>query len=172
MKIHKVNFRRRRARCLRYLKSDDDHHQHLNTPTTSHDHHHHVKALHIEQPYLVSSSPAILPLASGNGHNRPNSAASTTSSIIAHRTNDGLSDCESLIQSNGQTQSHPNTDLDNFYEEIKEQQQQTALALGTNGNKGDIINPYLEAKSLFQDSKSSQPIRDHHEVFYYEYEES
>lgn len=91
--------------------------------------------------------------------------------------NDGLSDRESLIKPTDQMQSRSNatnTDIDNFYEEIKEQQQQTALALGRNDSKGDLINPYLEAKcfepkkNLFQGNNSSQPIRDHHEVFYYE----
>ncbi len=90
---------------------------------------------------------------------------------------DGLSDRESLIKPIGQIQPRTDKDIDNFYEEIKEQQQQTALALGINANKGDLINPYLEAKSfeqkksLFQGQKSAQPIRDHHEVFYYECEE-
>jgi len=90
---------------------------------------------------------------------------------------DGISDCESLIKPIGQIQSRSDKDIDNFYEEIKEQQQQTALALGIHSNKGDIINPYLEAKCfeqkkpLFQGQQSAQPIRNHHEVFYYECEE-
>ena len=65
------------------------------------------------------------------------------------------------------------TDIDNFYEEIKEQQQQQMnLALGNNSD----TNPYLEPKSFedrrkfFDDHKPSPPIRDHREVFYYEYE--
>ncbi|CAF4797349.1 unnamed protein product, partial [Rotaria socialis] len=69
-----------------------------------------------------------------------------------------------------QSRSHAiNSDIDNFYEEIKEQQQQTALALGKNDTKGDIGNPYLEAKSfetnqiVFQGNKPVPPIRDHHE---------
>ena len=44
--------------------------------------------------------------------------------------NNNLSDRESLIKSIDKIQSHQNKDIDNFYEEIKEQQQQTALALG------------------------------------------
>jgi len=52
-----------------------------------------------------------------------------------------MNDDETLIKPIEQVQS----DIDNFYEEIKEQQQQTALVLG------------------------HQPIRNHHEVFYYEY---
>lgn len=157
-------------RSPRYLKSDDDHRQRLNAPTTSPNHH--GKSHQDEQPYLVSSSPTTF-LSATNVHNRPNSASSTTSSIILHQVNDGLSDRESLIKPIDQLQSHSkglNTDIDNFYEEIKEQQQQTALALG----KGDLINPYLEAKCfetkniIFQGNQSTQPIRDHNEVFYYE----
>jgi hypothetical protein len=62
------------------------------------------------------------------------------------------------------------TNIDNFYEEIKEQQKQDNLGLGNNQD----INPYLEPKlfedrkKFFEDNKSSQPIRDHREVFYYE----
>ncbi|CAF3713697.1 unnamed protein product [Rotaria sordida] len=174
--VHRI-VKHRQIRARRYLKSEDDHRQRLNTPTISPTHHHHHgKDLQIEQPYLTSSSPTILPSSSliVNNHNRPNSASSTTSSIIIHQMNDGQSDRESLIKPINQIQSRTNvtnTDIDNFYEEIKEQQQQTALALGKNNNdiKGDILNPYLEAKSfeqkknLFQGNKSSQPIRDHHE---------
>ncbi|UJR09528.1 hypothetical protein I4U23_013765 [Adineta vaga] len=171
--------KRRRERSLKYLQSDENHHEHLNSSKTSPDNNHHRgKNLHIEQPYLVSSSPAMFPLTSGNSHNRPHSASSTTSSIIIHQTNDSISDRESLIKSTDLIRSHPNADIDNLYEEIKEQQQQTALALGIhNGSKSELINPYLEAKSFeqnqsnFKDSRSSQPIRDHHEVFYYECEE-
>ncbi|CAF1394448.1 unnamed protein product [Rotaria sp. Silwood1] len=170
--------KRRRVRSRRYLKSEDDHRQRLNAPTLpspDRHHRHHGKDLPIEQPYLTSSSPTILPSSSlsvNGNHNRPNSASSTTSSIIIHQINDNLSDRESLIKPINQIQSHSNptnTDIDNFYEEIKEQQQQTALALGKNDIKGDIVNPYLEAKKiepkklLFQGNKSSQPIRDHNE---------
>jgi len=94
-----------------------------------------------------------------------------------HQMHDGLSDRETLIKSINQIQSRPDKDIDNLYEEIKEQQHQTALALGININKGDIINPYLEAKyfeqkkPFFQGQQSAQPIRDHHEVFYYECDE-
>ena len=109
---------------------------------------------------------------------RPNSASSTTSSIVIHQLNDGQSDRESLIKPINQIQSRSNTDIDNFYEEIKEQQQQATLAIGKNDSKGDLINPYLEAKFteeeqiFFQgNNNSTKPIRDHHEVFYYEYEE-
>jgi len=173
----KINLRRRRARKIRYLKKDDDQRQQLNNPITSSDHHHHdQKGLQVEPPYLASSSPTIFP-SSGNNHNRPHSASSTTSSIIMHQMHDGLSDHENLIKSINQIQSRPNKDIDNLYEEIKEQQIQTALALGINANKGDIINPYLEAKCFeqkkpfFQGQQSAQPIRDHHEVFYYECDE-
>ena len=123
-----MNFRRRRERSLRYLKNnEDDHRAHLNTPPTVPD----SRNLQVEQPYLASSSPAILPLSHGN---RPHSASSTTSSIILHHGNDAISEKESLIKPIDQLQSRPHTDIDNFYEEIKEQQQQTALALGLNGN--------------------------------------
>ena len=96
-----------------------------------------------------------------------------------HQVNDGLSDRESLIKpavATAQPTRAP-TEIDNFYEEIKEQQQQTALALSmSSGTTGDSSNPYLEAKyfeqspeqALFQGHPSSQAIRDHHEVFYYE----
>ncbi|CAF1399920.1 unnamed protein product [Adineta ricciae] len=163
--------RRRRERSSKYLKSEENHHEHLNSSKTSPaSNHHHGRNLQTEQPYLISSSPAILPLTSGNVANRPHSASSTTSSTIIHQPNDGVSDLESLIKP-------VNADIDNLYEEIKEQQHQTALALAIqNGAKGESSNPYLEAKtfeqkqSTLQDSRSSQPIRDHHEVFYYECE--
>jgi hypothetical protein len=63
-----------------------------------------------------------------------------------HQRNDGISDLESLIKP---ISSRPNAEIDNFYEEIKEQQQQTALALGISGNKGDFINSYLDPKNTF-----------------------
>ncbi len=120
-----IDFRRRPKR--RYSKTHND-----------------PKDLQIEQPYLASSAAIVLPQP-GNHHNRPNSASSTTSSIIMHQMNDGISDRETLIKPIGQISSHSNGDIDNFYEEIKEQQQQTALALGINGNKGDI---YIHNKIL------------------------
>jgi hypothetical protein len=146
--------RRRRARSLKYLNTEDDHRQHLNASASSPDYHHPPKKpIQIEHPHLLSSSTIV-------GH-RPNSSTS----II---TNDTLSDRESLIK-----QAHRltaiSTNIDNFYEEIKEQQQAN-LALGNNSEK----NPYLEPKSFedrrkfFEDNKSSHPIRDHREVFYYE----
>ena len=94
-----------------------------------------------------------------------------------HQINDGVSDRESLIKPSAPAAgSRAHGDIDNFYEEIKEQQQQTALALSMQGATGDTSNHYLEAKKpLFQGkpppSSSSQPIRDHHEVFYYECDE-
>ena len=161
-----INFRRHRTRVPRYFKSDDDRH--------------HGKGLQNEKPYLASSSPIRLPSSVHHSQNRPNSASSTTSSIIIQQLNDGQSERESLIKPIDQIQSHSNiknTDIDNFYEEIKEQQQ-TTLSIAKNDSKGDLINPYLEAKSIeekktfFQGNNNlSQPIRDHHEVFYYEYEE-
>jgi len=98
----------------------------------------------------------------GTNHHRPNSSTS----II---TNDGLSDRESLLKQPSRAIA-TSTNIDNFYEEIKEQQQQDNLGLGNNQD----INSYLEPKlfdgrkNLFEDNKSSQPIRDHREVFYYE----
>ena len=132
----------------------------------------------IEQPYLDSSAATILPPPSAPQSHRPHSASSTTSSIIMHQMTDGISDRESLIKPlvppavAPLAQSRPHGDIDNFYEEIKEQQQQTALALAMNGSKGDLTNPYLEArKSFFQGQSTVPPIRDHHEVFYYECED-
>ena len=155
-------FRRRRARALRYLKSNDDH------PHAPVDH-------QIDQPRLLSSSSPVMLPSVGHGHQRPHSASSTTSSIIMHQINDGVSDRESLIKPSAPAASRPHGDIDNFYEEIKEQQQQTALALSMQGATGDASNHYLVAKKpLFQGkppSSSSQPIRDHHEVFYYECDE-
>jgi hypothetical protein len=160
------HYRRRRARSIKYLSSDDDHRQHLNASTSPPDYHHHhhpptpKKPIQIEHPHLLSSSTTI-----GTNHHRPNSSTSTI-------TNDTLSDRESLLK-----QAHRmtaiSTNIDNFYEEIKDQQQQANLALGNNSD----INPYLEPKSFddrrkfFEDNKSSShPIRDHREVFYYECE--
>lgn len=150
-----ISFRRRR-RARRYSKTDDDHRQQLNIP----DH-------QMEPPYLDSSAATILP---PSAPPRPHSASSTTSSIIMHPMNDGISDRESLIKPViPPVQSRPHGEIDNLYEEIKEQQHQTALALGMTGSKGDLTNPYLEArKSFFQGQSTVPPIRDHHEVFYYE----
>jgi hypothetical protein len=141
------------------LKSDDDHRQHLNASTSSPDHHLPKKPIQIEHPHLLSSSSI------GTNHHRPNSSTS----II---TNDSLSDRESLLKQSSRMPA-TSTNIDNFYEEIKEQQQQQDnLALGNNQD----INPYLEPKSFedrkkfFEDNKSLQPIRDHREVFYYECE--
>ena len=153
-------FRRGRARSIKYLKSDDDHRQHLNASTSSPDYPHLPKRpIQIEHPHLLSSSSSI-----GTNHHRPHSSTSIT-------TNDTLSDRESLLKQahRGNTRS---TNVDNFYEEIKDQQQQANLALG-NQPDPDV---YLEPKSLesrrrlFEDMNSSQPIRDHREVFYYECE--
>ena len=147
-------FRRRRAASMKYLKSDDDHRQHLNASST--DYHHPQKPIQIEHPHLLSSSTIIPSLPS-------NHRVNTLSGI-----HDGLSDRESLIQQLGHSYA-TSTNLDDFYEEIKEQHQQPIhLDLGT--------NPYLEPKSfddrrkLFEDHRLSQPIRDHNEVFYYEYD--
>ncbi|CAF1246546.1 unnamed protein product [Rotaria sordida] len=49
--------KRRRTRTLKYLKPDDDHHQHLNEPTSLHDRHHPKKPIQIEHPHLLSTSP-------------------------------------------------------------------------------------------------------------------
>ncbi len=158
-----VHFRRRRAQSLQYLKSDDDHRQHLNASTSPSDRHP-KKPIQIEHPHLLSSSSAILPSPIGTNHHRPNSS-------ISILTNDGLSDRESLLKQAPRTTAI-STNIDNFYEEIKEQQQQANLALGNNHD----TNPYLEPKSFedrkkfFEENKSSQPIRDHREVFYYECE--
>ena len=76
---------------------------------------------------------------------------------------ENLSDREALLQQG------ISTSLDNLYEEIKEhhhQQQQRGEMNFTLG-KHPEINPYLAPKSI-DDTHSSQPIRDHREVFYYE----
>jgi hypothetical protein len=98
-----------------------------------------------KQSHLLSSSPINLPAAP--------------------------SDRETLIQPRGTLPTHQHGDIDNFYEEIKEQQQQTARILAAN-KEGDTSNPYLEAeKTLLQGSSTVKPIVDHHEVFDYEYAE-
>jgi len=145
--------KRRRVRSLRYLKSDDDHRQHLNA--SSPDHHPPTRPIQIEHPHLLSSSSTI-------GH-RPDSS----SSII----NDGLSDRESLIKQAHHTNAI-STNIENFYEEIKEQQQQVNLGLGNNRDTNHYLEPksFEDRRKFFEDNKSSQPIRDHREVFYYECE--
>jgi hypothetical protein len=153
--LHIYYFRRRRAQSLRYLKSNDDHHEHLNASLS--DHHYPKKPIQIEHPHLLSSSPTIISSLPSTNHHRPNSSSSMIN-------NDGLSDRESLLKLPSRNNA-TSTNIDDFYEEIKEQQQQTNLGLGTNHD----INPYLDPKS-FEDHKSSKPIGDHREVFYYECE--
>ena len=156
-------FRRNRTRSIKYLKSDDDHRQHLNATTSSPPNYPHSpkKPIQIEHPHLLSSSSPIDP-----NHHRPHSSTSIT-------TNDTLSDRESLLKQAHRSNAR-STNIDNFYEEIKEQQQQQQANLAL-GNHPDP-NPYLEPSSLearrklFEDMNSSQPIRDHREVFYYECE--
>ena len=153
--------RRRRAQSLKYLKTDDDHRQHLNASTASPEYPHcsPKKPIQIEHPHLLSSTI----------HHRPHSANSMT-------TNETLSDRESLLK---QTHSGNvrNSTSENFYDEIKDPSstyvQQTNLALG---KTHPDTNLYLEPKSFedrrkfFDENKSTQPIRDHREVFYYECE--
>ncbi len=62
--------------------------------------------------------------------------------------NDGLSDRETLIKPIGELPTRPNAEIDNFYEEIKEQQHQTALALGMNNNKGNRMK-FLSSSKTF-----------------------
>jgi hypothetical protein len=148
--------RRRRATTLKYLTKDDDHRQHLNA-SSDHHHRHPSRPIQIEHPHLLSTSPTIIP---SLNHHRPNSS----SSII---NNDKLSDRESLLKQSHRTNA-TSTNIDNFYEEIKEQHQQINLDLGN--------DQYLEPKSFedrkkfFDQNNFSQPIRDHREVFYYECE--
>lgn len=149
--------RSHRTKTIKYLKSDDDHRQHLNESVCSpdsndHQSHQPKRPLQIEHPHLLSN-------------------------INHHRINDNLSDRESLLK---QPTSHIqaiSTTIDNFYEEIKEQQHHHQNHLDTENNQDK--NTYLEPKSFtdrkkfFEDNnnKSSQPpIRDHREVFYYEYD--
>ena len=97
----------------------------------------------VDSPHLQSSAPVLLP---------PTAPPSDRDFLIKKDSN--------------------HRELDNLYEEIKEQQQQAALALSK--SKGEIFNPYLEAecfeqeKLLLKDHSSVPAIRDHHEVFYYE----
>ena len=161
------NFHRKRHRDQHttrnrgYMKKLDNPHEPLNDPK-----------------HLTTASPVVLPSAPPSNDIRPHSASSTTSSMIIHQNQDVNSDRESLIHSKPTALAHhPSsglTAIDNFYEEIKEQQQQTALALSRHGNVNEPFNPYLEAR-YFPDEQgkkigygNSQPIRDHHEVFYYE----
>lgn len=152
--------RRRRAQSLKYMKTEDDHRQHLNASISSPDYSHYPpkKTIQIEHPHLLSSSNLTT-------HHRPHSASSIP-------TNETISDRESLLK-----QAHHgnvrNSTNENFYEEIKEQQiqfQQSNLALG---KTHPDTNVYLEPKSFedrrkfFEDTK---PIADHREVFYYECE--
>ena len=136
------------------MKTEDDHRQHLNASTSSPDYSHYPpkKPIQIEHPHLLSSS---------NLTTRPHSST----------TNETLSDRESLLK-----QAHHgnvlNSTIENFYEEIKEQQA-TNLALGKTHPDNNL---YLEPKSFedrrkfFDDRKAPQPIADHREVFYYECE--
>ncbi|CAF0742594.1 unnamed protein product, partial [Didymodactylos carnosus] len=139
--------KRRRKRHLKYLHSDDDHdhdHQHLNSssPITNN----HLRPLHIEHPHLQE------PYAP-----RPTSTSSASSSVIIHHVIDNT-DRESLLKPspiNHFTQSE-REQADNFYEEIKEQQQQAALALAAihkdkDGTVGE--QHYLEPKSFAQKKK-------------------
>jgi len=145
--------RQRPRRDSQYIKDNDDQRQQLN------------------QPYLTTASPALLL----PGQQRPQSAYSTTSSIVMQQIHDDTSDRETLIRSNTEKPTAPSNDIDNFYEEIKEQQQQTALALRMNSNPNLYLEPndFQDTKPFFQgqqQQQTAQPIRDHHEVFYYECE--
>jgi hypothetical protein len=150
--------RRRRARSLKYLNSRDDQRQHLNTSG-----HSTSKGIQIEHPHLLSTSTTGAHPSSTFANQRPHS------SMIS---SENLSDREALLQQG------ISTSLDNLYEEIKEhhhhhQQEQRGEMNFTLGNHPET-NTYLEPRSieerrkLFDDTRSSQPIRDHREVFYYE----
>jgi hypothetical protein len=158
-------FRRRRAKSLKYLKPEDDQRQHLNASTSSPGHRPTIKPLRIEHPHLLPNSPTIIPSSTGtNLQHRPTSY----SSGINH---ENLSDRESLLRQ--VTRPHAtSTNIDSFYEEIKEQQQQAPLALGTNHDANHYLEPksFEERRKFFDDDKSSQSIQDHREVFYYECE--
>ncbi|CAF1449560.1 unnamed protein product [Adineta steineri] len=143
--------KRRRAESLKYLKSDDDHRQHLNASSPDY-HHRPKKTIQIEHPHLLSSSPTIISSLPNTNH-RTNISSS---SIV----NDSTSDRESLLKQSSRINT-TSTNNDNFYEEIKDHQQAINLDLGN--------NHYLEPKSFedrrkfFEDTKSSSPIRDHRE---------
>lgn len=117
-----------------------------------------------EPSHLSKGSPITLPSVTPSPA-RPYSASST---MIIHQTQDAHSDREALINSKPVVPPRLGpSEIDDFYEEIKEQQQQTALALSRHGNPNESFNPYLEAK-YSPDEKKIEPIRNHHEVFYYE----
>ncbi|CAF0916258.1 unnamed protein product [Rotaria sp. Silwood1] len=136
--------KRRRTRTLKYLKPDDDHRQHLNASASLHDRHHPTKPIQIEHPHLSSTSPTII----------------SSSNII----NDNVSDRETLLKHPSQINTI-STNIDNFYEEIKEkQQQQVNLTLGNMYNTNHNIEPKsFEERKFLEANKFSQPIRDHRE---------
>ncbi|CAF2384609.1 unnamed protein product [Rotaria sp. Silwood2] len=139
--------KRRRAQTLKYLKSDNDHHQHLNASASLHDRHNPKKIIQIEHPHLLSTSPKII---------------SSSSNII----NDNPSDRETLLKRPPQINT-TSTNIDNFYEEIKDQQQQQVnLTLGNIHDTKQYIEPksFEERKKFLEDNKSSQPIHDHRET--------
>ncbi|CAF5061089.1 unnamed protein product, partial [Rotaria magnacalcarata] len=127
----------RRARTLKYMRKEDDHRQHFSAPPANlNDNRHPTRGIKIEHPHLLSSPPKMI-----------------SPSVPVH---DNEPDRETLLK-HGHQINAASTNTDNFYEEIKEHQQQTNFNLGN----------YPELKN-FEDNKSSQPISDHREVFHNE----
>ncbi|CAF2140111.1 unnamed protein product [Rotaria magnacalcarata] len=123
----------RRARTLKYMRKEDDHRQHFSAPPANlNDNRHPTRGIKIEHPHLLSSPPKII-----------------SPSVPVHDTEP---DRETLLK-HGHQINAASTNTDNFYEEIKEHQQQTNFNLGN----------YPELKN-FEDNKSSQPISDHRET--------
>ncbi|CAF0809938.1 unnamed protein product, partial [Didymodactylos carnosus] len=135
--------RRRRQRHLKYLRSHDDHNnQHLDSSSPINNNH--LGPLRIEHPHLQ------LPHVP-----RPTSTSSaSSSSVIIHHVADN-NDRESLLKPSSPINHLTQGDreqADNFYEEIKEQQQQAALALAAIHNDTPEQH-YLEPKSFEQKKK-------------------
>lgn len=120
------SFRKRRAKTLRYLQTDDDHREHLNSSKTPPS-----RPLQIEHPHL-----------------RPTTGLPQESR-------------ESLLK------QATSMNWENSYEEILDEQR---LMMNDLENSSEF-NTYLEPK--FGDERRKlveNPIRDHQEVFYYDYD--
>ena len=118
--------RHRRDKDLRYLQTDDDHREHLNSSKPSPS-----KPLQIEHPHLLSST------------------------TIPQESRESL-----LKQATSMNR-------ENSYEEIQDEQRMMMIDLENQSE----LNAYLEPKFIDERRKLVEnPIRDHHEVFYYEYD--
>ena len=146
--------RRRRAQSLKYLSNREDQRQHLNPSG-----HSTSKGIQIEHPHLLSTTAT--------------TTSAAPSSFASHRPHSSMISSENLSDREALLQQGTSTSLENFYEEIEEHHHHQQQREGMNLALG---NPYLESRSiedrrkLFDDTRSSQPIRDHREVFYYDCE--